>query len=60
MGGGFTTLGWSFGAAFFGPSVLLRGGRGVIDPVKRAGKLRYTEGQQLAPDWSNKLGQEQN
>ncbi|XP_059730584.1 anaphase-promoting complex subunit 15 isoform X3 [Bos taurus] len=40
MGGGFTTLGWSFGAAFFGPSVLLRGGRGVIDPVKRAGKLR--------------------
>ena len=36
------------------------GGRGVIDPVKRAGKLRYTEGQQLAPDWSNKLGQEQN
>ena len=35
-------------------------GVGVIDPVKCAGKLRYTEGQQLAPDWSNKLGQEQN
>lgn len=35
-------------------------GRGVMDPVRSAGKLRYTEEQPLAPDWSNKLGQEQN
>ena len=27
-------------------------GVGVIDPVKCAGKLRYREGQLLAPDWS--------